>query len=494
MRTPHTHPAVVSLKPHLPTDRQSVPKNWSEESHRVHQHETTLGIMQGAAGEPSVFHKNPDRPLDHGIASVGARAEREESPGLAFVPVSEGVTPELTSAKERRLNRKMGLIRRSGLFGTDTKGARITRAATVEDLREAYKLVHRVYLGTGFISKEDAAMRIRMFETSKNTATFVAKVSDRVVGVLSIVQDTEEFGLPTDQVYGDELQILRSKGLRVVEVTNQAVEKEFRQSAVPTELMRCALAHSIEGGFGFGVAAVSPSHNTFYELLGFRQIGSERNYSDKLDDPVVLLQIDLAQHREVVWPEDPVERFMHAYLTAENPYFLYVAAWENVARERFRDPGLLRELFVETRDFLGECTEEQIRAVHQHWGGDLFAAVAGSRFAAMLPPIRPVLDEIGASREGVFSLHHAHSGDEDSLAHRMEMATAWGRSVEHSLPADKLQPTKSPHREVAPVVGEPAPRSTGFWVPRTNFNVRQMLSNIAEFLRQSGRHPTPGHS
>lgn len=361
------------------------------------------------------------RPLGGSIACECAVTRLPLRP--AHIPAPWPLLPEVPSPKERRIARKMSLIRRSGLFGADTRGAKISRAATLEDLRDAYKLVHRIYLGNGYISEEQAEMRLRIFETSPDTATFIAKKDGRVVGVLSIVHDSEAFGLPSDEAFSEELRLLRATGRKIGEITNQAVDEAFRSSAVPTELMRCALAHGIEAGFDLGIAAVSPSHNAFYELLGFRQIGGRRSYSGKIHDPVVPLQIDLAAHRNPQEPRDEVEEFTHAFLTAQNPYFLYVKAWEYVASERFRAPELLRGLFIQERNFIGECTDAQRQALEAHWGEDLFAMVTGPLFVKSLPPLVPQLSELDAPRPGVFSLslHQAATGAlptvDDALAH-----------------------------------------------------------------------------
>lgn len=302
---------------------------------------------------------------------------------LAFGPASPTLLPELSRTPDRRIDRKMSLIRRSGLFGANTKGAKISRAATLEDLREAYVLVHRVYTGTGYISKEDAAIRFRLFETQSHTATFIAKKDGRVVGVLSIVRDSTGFGLPSDEAFPGELKALRASGAKLVEVTNQAVHEDFRGTAVPTELMRCALAHSIEAGIDIGIAAVSPSHHSFYELLGFRKIGPERSYSGKVHDPVVPVQIELDAHRHPRGDMDEVERFMHSYLTGENPYFLYVQQWENAARAYFSEPHIIRGL-------LQECTEDQLAALREHTE-KLTRKIAESTFVERLDGPRPNL-------------------------------------------------------------------------------------------------------
>src|SRR5690606_24648419 len=166
--------------------------------------------------------------------------------------------------------RKLGLLKKSGLFGDNLKGCTIGRACTADDLRQAYRLVHDVFLGSGFIDRDPSGMRLRIYETTAETATFVAKVGGKVVAVLSVVEDSPDLGLPSDCVFKREFDAMRRSGKRLCEVTNQAVIEEYRKSAVPTELMRCAIAVSLTQGFHEAVASVSPSHNGFYELLGFR--------------------------------------------------------------------------------------------------------------------------------------------------------------------------------------------------------------------------------
>jgi ribosomal protein S18 acetylase RimI-like enzyme len=275
-------------------------------------------------------------------------------------------------------DRKINLLRRSGLFGNDTRGATIERACTAQDLQDAYRLVHRVYLSTGFIHPEPAGMRVRIFETTSDTATFIAKKDGEIVGVLSIVGDSFDLGLPSDSAFKSELDALRNRGVRLCEVTNQAVADEFRKTAVPTELMRCAIAHAMNTGYDFGVAAVSPSHRGFYNLLGFQELGSERSYSQKLHDPVVALRIDLNEYRQPLDGMGSARDFINHIAGAGNPFIDKVSEWTRRAKVYFLNPELLETLFVRQRNFLAECTPQQLRILERRWGQEIFHVVAGS--------------------------------------------------------------------------------------------------------------------
>lgn len=314
--------------------------------------------------------------VDSVIATEPAATSVQEK---EMQPRSAAATPVGAPALDTvAAGKKLTLLRKMGLFGADTKGAVVERASTAEDLAKAYRLVHQVYLESGYIKPEPSGLRLRIFETSSETATFVAKVKGEVVGVISVVGDSIDLGLPSDLAFSDELDEMRDRGFTMCEVTNQVVADGYRKSAVTTELMRVAVAHAIQAGFRIGVATVSPSHNGFYDLLGFAQLGAERSYSDKVHDPVVALTIDFDHYRNP--PENlvPASHFVHAFLGPKNPYLGCVAAWDRRARAKFLNPELLEQLFVSDSQFLARCTPEELDRVKLRWGLELYLAVIGS--------------------------------------------------------------------------------------------------------------------
>ena len=275
----------------------------------------------------------------------------------------------------RTAERKLHLLKRSGLFGGDTRGAVIERACCLEDLRAAYRLVHEVYVSTGFIHPDESGMRLRVFETSPDTATFVAKVDGCVVGVLSVVGDSPDLGLPSDSAFKNELDVLRARGFRLCELTNQAITSAYRKTAIATELMRCAIAHSIKAGFHQSIAAVSPSHDGFYEMVGFWRFGSERSYSDKIYDPVIGMAMDLTHFRRSFRGITLTEQFLRDFTVESNPYLSLVGEWTRRSRDHFLSVDNLIQLFVEERNFISECSDDELQAMQFRWGRKLFSAV-----------------------------------------------------------------------------------------------------------------------
>ena len=274
--------------------------------------------------------------------------------------------------------RKMRGLRRAGLFGEDTKGAVIRRACTADELRRAYRLVHDVFTDTGFLRPEPSGLRLRIFETTSETATFIAEKDGEVVGVISVVGDSPDLGLPSDAAFKPELDAMRASGSRLCELTNQAVTAAYRKSAVPTELMRCAIAHALRAGYQGSVAAVSPSHFGFYGLLGFESLGSERSYSEKLYDPVIALRLNLNRLRNPAPGLSGTAEFIVRFATETNPFLSLVDDWGKSARKHFLNAELLDQLFVQPGNFLAERSAAEMRILQRRWGRELLQVLTGN--------------------------------------------------------------------------------------------------------------------
>jgi len=365
----------------------------------------------------------------HGEAASSSRLPQT----LSHASVSSNKSKSVAHSNEQTAAaRKLRLLRRAGLFGTDTKGTTISRATSLEELRQAYRVVHDVYLKTGFIAPEPAGIRLRIFETSSETATFVAKKDGEIVGVLSVVGDSADLGLPSDSAFNPELDGLRLAGKKLCELTNQAVTDEYRSSAVPTELMRCAIAHAVMAGYHATVATVSPSHNGFYDLIGFKLFGQERSYSAKLHDPVIAMSICLDAFRRPASESVEICEFIHNFAVDTNPYLGRVADWSRKAKAAFLNPELLEGLFVNQRNFLSECTVDEIESIKLRWGRELYSAVSGVYTSPELEEWMAVAtsrnpENIGRT-EAPFSAHTKEAAVEKiaaDLHHQGERLRAW---------------------------------------------------------------------
>lgn len=278
--------------------------------------------------------------------------------------------------------RRLAIFHRRGMFRDGDHNTKYQRATAAGDLEAAFSLVHDVFVEKNFILPRPSGMRIRIFETSSELAMFVGKVRGEIVGTIGLVVDSEDMGLPSDRVFESELDALRRTGKTVCEVTNFAILAPYRKGPMCTELMRCALAQAWTTRCNYMVCSVSPQQREFYEFIGFYQIGTERSYSDKVDDPVINMCWDLDRMRDL-WQNvdsygNPMDTFWKEYCVVSNPYIGRIDRWNAQAKVTFANKYDLLNLFTKCRDFFEECTKEQLAIVRKHLGASFDAIYSGA--------------------------------------------------------------------------------------------------------------------
>ena len=284
--------------------------------------------------------------------------------------------------------RRLAMLKRCGLFGNDTRGAVVTRACRWAELAAAYRLVHDAFVEKQYMLPRSSGTRVRPFETDRRTATFVAMADGEVVGVQSLVVDSDDLGLPSGHVFPVEIGSLWDPGRLVCEATNEAVAPAFRRSAVPTELMRCLYAHAVRLGCNELITTVSPGHKAFYEYMGFEQIGSERSFSTEVDDPVVLMcwHLDTVEERygQVDPAEDTLAGFLKRFYITGNRYVEHIDGWMNLGESLFDDAEGVGSFFRQCPELFQDATPNELEAIRRRLGPVGFAlACMGLESAAM---------------------------------------------------------------------------------------------------------------
>jgi hypothetical protein len=245
-----------------------------------------------------------------------------------------------------RNKRRIVLLRRMGLFTSpEDQGFTIKRAFSINELKNAYSIVHDIFVEQGFIRPYANGMRIRPFELSKHIATFIACAEgDNVHGVLSLVQDTKTLGLPSDGAFYSEIEQLRKQNRRIAEVTNQAIVQNNRSTCMTTQLMQTIVAQAMHKKNTDIIIAITPSELPFYkELLTFDCISNIKSYSKQINDPVILMRVNIEQIPEVNNLANEGQIFALNYLIADNPYISKVGSWEEEAKFVF-DASFFKEL------------------------------------------------------------------------------------------------------------------------------------------------------
>jgi hypothetical protein len=286
-------------------------------------------------------------------------------------------------SQRSRLAKMVTLFRRIGFIDPQAHRIRVRRAITLDDLEAAYTLVNAVFLEKGYIEPAPGGIRLRPYEALPEMATFVAEIEGQLVGVMSIVPDSPDLGLPSDKAFKPELDALRGKGRKVCEVTNLAVHKDFRNTGVFLALAQPIVAHAVSFGWDDLFIAISPGHAGFFqEVLQFESCGEARDYGacEKADivegkrwDMHTLESRFLAADAEL--GDAP---FLHKHFYSENACRQYVRPWSTIAGRTFKDWAGLRQLFLVRSKFLQRCSPAELESIRLRWGTALYAEVCAS--------------------------------------------------------------------------------------------------------------------
>ena len=243
--------------------------------------------------------------------------------------------------------RRLRILQKRGLFGELPNKIFCKRATEVNELKAAYQLVYRIFLEENFIVPNLSGMRVRTYEASPSTATFICKNDGYVIATFSAFLDTPALNLPADKTFGPELNALRDEGAILCELGNNAILPEYRGTSIITEHMRCIFAQAWLHDVTDFVCAISPPQIPFYSMLGFSQLGEIKSYSDVVYDPVAVMRY---QNVPGIWEQpkdanDDIATFRHHFFAIENPYIPVVQLWDSMVDRLFSTPSKMAELF-----------------------------------------------------------------------------------------------------------------------------------------------------
>jgi len=137
-------------------------------------------------------------------------------------------------------------------------------------------------------------------ESVPDRITLTASEHDTVIGTITVGFDSP-VGLLCDELYLDEINLLREKGWRVCEFTKLAIDTPASSTRVLASLFHVAYiyAHRIKG-FHQLLIEVNPRHVRYYErMLGFVAMGPRR-MNRRVAAPAVLMGLDFYHARDQI--------------------------------------------------------------------------------------------------------------------------------------------------------------------------------------------------
>jgi hypothetical protein len=252
---------------------------------------------------------------------------------------------------------------------------RVRRAITAQDLERAYRLGDGAADGAAWQAVTPPAGAVH--RTLPETAVFIAECDDRIVGVLALVPDTPTLGLPGDDAFGRELNLLREMGSRAAEPTHVALAPDAPALLVLAELFRAVVAQALHDGYDDLFMAVAGRYDRLAEEV-FQFDRWDMQKADRSGRPGHGKRLCLAGLRPRVAAADRRlgrEAFLYNLFFGDNAYHDCVHPWSVMASKTFHDAEALRPLVVAWSVDLDALPQAQRDALRQRWGEAVFAGV-----------------------------------------------------------------------------------------------------------------------
>jgi hypothetical protein len=161
-------------------------------------------------------------------------------------------------------------------------------AKTLTEVLAAWRLVHDAYVAKGIIDPNPFGLHTNVQTARPGTLVVCGDSAGELSSTLTVTRDGN-FGLPLDEVYGAQLDALRSRGAKLCEFGLFT----HRLGALPLGMLSATVSHALQEASSTIVIGVHPRHAGFYRrVFGFARLSEAREYETLNGVSVCLLHLD----------------------------------------------------------------------------------------------------------------------------------------------------------------------------------------------------------
>jgi len=184
-------------------------------------------------------------------------------------------------------------------------------AVTLEELKEAFRMIYRAYRVQGYCAEHPSRMHYSTHCLHPASRTFVLKKNGHLIGTISFIGDSP-CGLPMESVFPKRVGKLRFRGRTLAEVSLLTLDRRIFGREEP----RLSDSHRLMGSFWLfkvlldyarhvaGVTdlliVVHPKRRRFYQQFGFNAYGSIKAYSPAGGNPGLPMHMHIPQFEKSI--------------------------------------------------------------------------------------------------------------------------------------------------------------------------------------------------
>lgn len=176
-------------------------------------------------------------------------------------------------------------------------------ANTLEERDATFRLAYSVYLDKGYINQNEENWLVSQYDANAETAILIVQDKNKkIIGSVTLVFDGAD-SLPAATIFTDELNDLRSKNEKIVEISRLVIDPSYRNAKEILILLFNYLyiySYYVKNYTCLAIE-VNPRHKDYYRsLLNFDVIGIEKPCPMVQNAPAVLLYLPLAHGKSEI--------------------------------------------------------------------------------------------------------------------------------------------------------------------------------------------------
>jgi len=244
----------------------------------------------------------------------------------------------------------------------------ITIKYTIElkELKRIFAFVHHRYLAANIIEPQPQNMWITKFHLLPKTKIFTAYRKDdpecnQPICTATIVFDTPEFGLPSDNIYHDKLEEFRKQGKKLVEFCSLAALPNMQARNAYFPIFKILYKYTRFCGFTDIIISIQPKHAEFYKKILLFKCFEVRRYPRFRNVRAQMAHLDLRKAKEnykKIYEKFPKEFNLFQFFTSDleiNLDFekIYYEIINDIDFERlFRNYKIWQQLSEKEKNFI----------------------------------------------------------------------------------------------------------------------------------------------
>lgn len=224
--------------------------------------------------------------------------------------------------------------RRVSARKTNHPGVLCKVAENREEREQGFRLVYNAYRDIDLIGENPFELRVTKYHLQPVTAMFMAMFRGEPVYTVTLILDGD-LGLPLEELYGPEVDSMRTAGHYLAEVSCLAGRRDLfdrkEQFNIFVDLMGLMAQYGRYHNVSRLLVAVHPRHSKFYQhFFGFENFGDLTYYSAVQGNPAVGCVHDFESTDRTGYPlrekvyaatYEPWELQAHPMPPAEQAYF-----------------------------------------------------------------------------------------------------------------------------------------------------------------------------